>query len=323
MLRVNELNNAIILSEPEIRSVFLELGWKHVIDRVEETFIEEAKRQACSPAKTIIDIPEFENDFRVMPARMMKYPDFCGVKIISACTPCPKKFNLPLARGTYLLNDAETQNLLLIFDANLTTAIRTAAASAVAVRALSSPDSVYLGIIGCGQQAKFHVEAISAVRNIERVLLYDINEACTADLYHKLLPKIDVSCVDKEVLFRYCDIVVTLTPTREPHIFIEDIPERSMMMCAVGGDSEKKRELHYSLLDRTDNVCDSYDQVSHTGTIVDYKTKTGHDVELKSLGDILISRKYLDENKLIKLFLSTGVALQDLMMAIILWENIN
>jgi len=208
-----------------------------------------------------------------------------------------------------------------MFDSNLTTAYRTAAASAVAVRVLSKAGASTLGIIGCGQQAEFHIKAISAVRNIKRTLVYDINETCTTKLCERLNPVWNLKPSTKGQILNECDIVVTLTPTYEPHIFQGDIPDKDMVICAVGGDSEKKRELHHSILQFTDNFCDSLAQVSHTGTIVDANKSKAY-YRLNSLGNLMIGKCVYSNHRRVKIFLSTGVALEDLALGIMLYERV-
>ena len=56
-----------------------------------------------------------------------------------------------------------------MMNAGRLTAVRTAAASAVATRALAREDSSVLAIVGTGEQAEFHLEAMLAVRRIRAV----------------------------------------------------------------------------------------------------------------------------------------------------------
>lgn len=318
---VEELAGALILSEGDIERILAGLGWTHIIDSIAETFIKEAEGEVVCPPKTIIDIPIHKNDYRTMPAYMNKYSDFCGTKIISAC-PFNFERDLPLAMGIYVLNNAQTQEVLMICPANLLTAYRTAAATAVAVKELANDDAKVLGVIGCGQQAFFHIPAICAVRNIKEILIYDINER-SMDLLFSEFRDMPKRRSIKSVIFRKADIVVTLTPTTKPHIFTKDIPDREMLICAVGGDSENKIEFSPEVLTLVDYFCDSLEQAAHTG-IVSNAIERGYISRdnLKSLGSLMTGNSNFDESKKIKMFLSTGVALQDLAIAAQVWEKI-
>lgn len=319
---LDEFYGAKVLSGKEITAYLTAIGWKTIIDKVAETFTEEAKKKVFSPPKVVISLPKYNNDFRMMPSYMFKYPEFCGTKIISACTDNPAKHNLPLAMGTYLLNDAETQKPLMMFDATIPTAFRTAAATAVAVRELASKNARTLGIIGCGQQADYHIPAICAVRNIEEIYVNDLNEDSMDKLVNRFGEEYIISKEKKDFILKTSDIIVTLTPTTEPHIFIKDLPDnKDMLLCAVGGDAERKIEFEPAILNVVDHFCDSRAQAAHTGlvhrAIWEEIIVEGY---LRSLGDYMIGKAKLYDSKRIKMFLSTGVALQDLVVAILLYD---
>ena len=71
-----------------------------------------------------------------------------------------------------LLFDDTTGQPLCALECHALTRLRTAAASAVATRALARADCKSLAIIGCGDLAGIHIDAISVVRDIERVLVW-------------------------------------------------------------------------------------------------------------------------------------------------------
>lgn len=317
---LEDLHGTVVLTNKEIEAHLRASRWLTVIDKISETFIEEANGDIWSPPKMILPL-EWGNDFRIMPSRMNKYKYFVGEKTIGACSENCRRFNLPLAMGDYRLYHAPSMRCLLFFNANLTTAWRTAAASAVAVRELSRKGSNVLGVIGCGQQAYFHIPAIGAVRNITEVLVSDLDKEAIKNIIDKLGHVWNVREVGRQEIFDRSDIVVTLTPTKSPHIFRRDIPQRDLMLCAVGGDSEEKIEFDHKVLDVVDHFCDSYEQVAHTGSVHGYEEEIGK-CNLKSLGDLMIGKVALNNKKPVKMYLSTGVALQDLAMALLLWDRV-
>ena len=319
---LDEIHGSIVLSKEEMEAEFNEIGWLKVIDAVAETFIEEAYDRVISPPKTIMSFTECNNDFRMMPSYMAKYPDFCGTKVISACNDNPRKYGLPLTMGIYILNDKWTQKNLMIFDASVPTAWRTAAASAVGIRELSDPDSKVLSIVGCGHQAYYHIPAILAIRdNIEVVLINDINEK-NMDMLMSKMRNINIEKASKEKILAESDIMVTMTPTTKAHILTKDVPNRDMMICAIGGDSELKMEFEPSILKKVNHFCDSLEQVTHTGTVYNaLKDRIITKRSLKSLGNLMIGKEKFNKKK-VKMFFSTGVALEDLAMAILLYNNV-
>lgn len=320
MIPLKDLHNAYLIPESDIE-LFLEnkMGWRNIIEAIRETFISEARDKTDTPPKTIIDIPNWRNDYRMMPAYMHDYPQYIGSKIISCCSMGPEKHGIPLATGLYLLHDAETMKLLTIFDCNKTTAFRTAAATAVAVDVLSHKDSSILGILGCGQQAYYHIPAIASIRQIDTILLHDVNNDAAIKLADAF--KGDIRATSKRTVLAKSDILVTLTPTTRPHLFVKDLRQNpNVSFYAVGGDSERKIEWHPTVLRELDHYCDSLEQVVHTGT-VSSALRLGHvkEEDLKSLGDLMVGNEELEPGR--KMFISTGVALQDLILAIKIYEG--
>src|SRR5205085_8831345 len=102
-------------------------------------------------------------------------PPALGAKIVSVFRGNPSR-GLPTVTSTYVLADYQSGAPLAIMDGSFLTAIRTAAGSAVATRALARADASSLGVFGTGVQARFHVEAIRRVRALSRVLVCGTSE---------------------------------------------------------------------------------------------------------------------------------------------------
>ena len=133
------------------------------IEVVEQTMIRVAEGKANLPLRTVMDI-DGTNKLGVMPG-VLRDPTLYGVKVLSLFPGNPAK-GLSSHIGVVILFDAATGEPVVSMNADAITAIRTAAASAAATRALSRPDAQSLAIIGTGEQAETHIEAISSVRNI-------------------------------------------------------------------------------------------------------------------------------------------------------------
>ena len=120
------------------------------------------------------------------------------------------------------------------------TRLRTAAASAVAAKYASREDSHVMSIIGCGAQAAPHVDALAAVRPIDRVLVFDVDADRAAAFARAMRARhgIDVNAVDDyRQAARASDIIVTCTPSRDPILSADDLPP-GVFVAAVGADSE-------------------------------------------------------------------------------------
>src|SRR5437879_2830453 len=126
----------------------------------------------CETRQLLRSILHFEDGrmFGVMPGAMGEAAAF-GAKVISVF---PQNFaaGLPSHQGVVLVFDPQTGALACVADAGEVTAIRTAAASAVATDALARPDARRLALLGYGEQAATHLRAISKVRALESVTVW-------------------------------------------------------------------------------------------------------------------------------------------------------
>ena len=152
-----------------------------------------------------------------------------------------------------VLADVQTGKPLLLSELTLTTALRTAATSALAARALARPDSRVMALIGNGAQSEFQALAFQHLLGIEEVRLFDVDPAATAKLMHnlqgtglKLVP-----CASTAAAVRGADIVTTVTADKtNATILSGDMIEPGMHINGVGGDCPGKTELHRDVLTR-------------------------------------------------------------------------
>jgi ornithine cyclodeaminase len=125
--------------------------------------------RVVSPERTVMSVNPATR-LGLMPGAMSDLGRF-GIKVVSLSSDAPK-YGLPSHQGLMLLFDDVTGRPLAALDTHALTRLRTAAASAVATRALARPDAKTLAIIGCGDLAAPHIDAICAVRPIRRVVLW-------------------------------------------------------------------------------------------------------------------------------------------------------
>lgn len=140
-----------------------------------------------------------------------------AVKLLSDM-PFNRAAGLPTQRSTIMLMSAETGECTAVLDGRLITAIRTAAASAVATAHLARESATSLGLIGAGTLAVEHTRAIARVRPVEKVFVWSRSTA-TVDAFRGRVADLDVSVEYAESprhVFGNADIVCTLTPSKDP-----------------------------------------------------------------------------------------------------------
>ena len=154
-----------------------------------------------------------------------------------------------------VLADVPTGLPLLISELTLTTALRTAATSAVAARALARPGSRVMALIGNGAQSEFQALAFHHLLGIEEIHLYDIDPAATAKLVRNLRANPDATGLRLRVFgstleaVRDADIVTTVTADKtNATIITAGMLKAGTHLNAVGGDCPGKTEIHADVL---------------------------------------------------------------------------
>jgi len=157
-----------------------------------------------------------------------------------------------------VLADVETGYPLLLCELTLTTALRTAATSALAARHMARPDSRVMALIGNGAQSEFQAIAFHDMLGIEELRLYDVDPEATAKLERNLaalsLPGLKlVRAASTAAAVAGADIVTTVTADkRNATILTPEMIAPGMHVNAVGGDCPGKTELHRQILERPD-----------------------------------------------------------------------
>jgi ornithine cyclodeaminase len=158
---------------------------------------------------------------------------------------------LPTVMAFGVLADVDTGAPRLLSELTLTTAIRTAAMSAVAARALARPESRVMALIGNGAQSEFQALAFRDLLGIHTLRVYDIDPAATGKLVANLTDQqLDVIvCTSAADAARGADIITTVTADKvNATILTQDMVTRGTHINAVGGDCPGKTELEANVL---------------------------------------------------------------------------
>ncbi len=150
------------------------------------------------------------------------------------------------------LAEVETGYPLLLSELTLATALRTAATSVVAARALARANSRVMALIGCGAQAEFQALAFHHLLGIEQLRCYDIDNQAMDKLQRNLAGQASLTlirCDSTAEAVRGSDIVTTVTADKAlATIITPDMIAPGMHLNALGGDCPGKTELHADVL---------------------------------------------------------------------------
>jgi ornithine cyclodeaminase/alanine dehydrogenase len=211
----------LYLSQGDVEAVDLQMA--EIIELVETAFREKGEHRVEMPPKPGIHPGEGDNFIHAMPAYIPAM-NSAGMKWVSGF-PGNHKRGLPYITGLLILNDPETGLPISVMDCVWITAMRTAAATAVAARQLAQPDASTLGILGCGVQGTTNTEALSVLFPIAKVMAYDVRPEAVAAFAQDVSDRLDLEVVPVETpseAVTGCDMVVTAGPIlKVPHATIQ------------------------------------------------------------------------------------------------------
>jgi ornithine cyclodeaminase/alanine dehydrogenase-like protein (mu-crystallin family) len=156
-----------------------------------------------------------------------------------------------------VLFDTERAELAAVIEADRLGQLRTGAASGVAAKYLAKQGATTLGVLGCGWQAESQVQAIrAAVPTIERVVAY----CRTSERLERFCAALGAEPAESHSEAGEQEIVVTATTSKDPVLRGEWL-RAGALVCAIGANEPRARELDNVVLERAHFVCcDSREQ---------------------------------------------------------------
>jgi len=292
-----------------------------VIDAVEGAFGAYARGDVVMPAKSYVDLPQYNGDFRSMPAYVATDEwDAAAVKWVNVHADNPETYDLPTVLGTIIYSDPANAFPLSLMDGTHVTRKRTGAAAAVATDYLAVDDARSMGLVGAGVQSYTQLEAISQIRDIEEVVVADQRTEAVQEFVDHFSDRFDVRGGSIEEA-AHCDVLSTVTPVEEP--IVHSVGERTHVN-AIGADAAGKHEIADEILLDAKLVIDDYAQSPHSGEInVPWSAGVLSDEDLHAeLGDIVIGEKEgRTPDDSVTVFDSTGLAIQDVATAHVAYEG--
>lgn len=169
-----------------------------------------------APERIIAPLADGASYFILMPGFSLD-SEVYGAKVVSL-HPANPASGRPAVQGFVTLFDAQTGTPAALIDGAEITRIRTAAASALAARALARPDARSHGILGAGVQAASHLEAMACVRSIDRVVVWARNREKARQFATEQSERhgIEVCALESAEKAAACDIVSVVTNSPEP-----------------------------------------------------------------------------------------------------------
>ena len=260
--------------------------------------------------------------FALMPAAMSERGVF-GAKLVSVYRhPDGSKAH----EGVVLLFDPASGTPVCLADAGEVTAIRTAAASAVATEALARPDAETLAILGTGRQAAAHAAAITKVRDLRQVRIWGRSPARAKAFAAELAPLlgVEVQAMALDEALAGADIVCTVTSATDPILSAAQVSPGTHVNV-VGSSGPGQAEIANDLVAAGRFVVDHREHVlAHGGEFLRARSAglVGDDHIVAEIGEVLAgTTPGRTSASQITIYKSLGHAAQDLAAAAWLYQS--
>ena len=280
-------------------------------DAVRDAFVAHARGEwTMQPKLYVTNYPA--GDFRAMPALGGGH---ALLKWVTSFPGNPAR-GLPTVSGIVVLSNAETGVVEAILDAGSVTALRTGAAAGIAADVLGRSDAATAAVVGVGINGRAAVRTLLA--RGRQVTVWDVDQARAEEVAEQLGVRVAASRADALA----ADLLVTVTPGKE--ILLEEGSlQPGQHVSLMGADGPGKAEIAVAEIARAAIFCDEWEQASHGGELA-AAVEAGaiSRADVRELGAVLTGtspgRESDDE---ITIFDSTGLAIQDLAIAIAAWDR--
>lgn len=263
--------------------------------------------RVVQPLRTVMDIPAEQGYFFLKPALTA---DALATKLITLIPGNPAR-GLPTLLATIVLMDPSTGRTLAVMDGTWITELRTAAVSAVAVDALTSPGPKVVAMLGSGALARTHALALRAVRPVSEIRVWSRDPGnvarCAAEIG-------GVACATAEAAVRGADIVCTVTNATEP-VLRGAWLKPGAFVAAVGAPRPTWRELDDDAM-RHLLIADSRHSAEHeAGDVIDSGAKVAAEI-----GEILGGTQPAPPAGTTLVFKALGQAVEDALAARLVYD---
>jgi alanine dehydrogenase len=282
------------------------------VEAVRDAFVAYARGEWTMPPKTYV--PAYPaGDFRAMPALG---GGFALLKWVTSFPGNPAR-GLPTVSGLVLVSSAEDGRLVALLDAAAVTAVRTGAAAVLAAETLGRPDAATAAVVGAGVNGE--AAALTFAARGRTPLVWDVDLDRAGEVARRAGGHVAASL--EEALA--ADLLVTVTPGREVLLPAGSL-RPGQHVSLMGADGPGKAEIAVEELARAHLFCDDWEQASHGGELAAAaRCGIATRATVTELGEVLRDtargRHGADE---ITVFDSTGLALQDLAVALVALERV-
>ena len=291
--------------------------------------VEEMFRQLGTgklPPPGILGIKSQRGGLHIKAALLPGGRDYIVAKLNTNFPRNRAEYELPTIQGLIVVCDGANGRPLAVLDSIDITIKRTAAASAVAAKYLARPDSAVATICGCGQQAAAQLRAICTVLPLKMIYAFDVDSTAAENFAVALTEELGLAIDatrDLPSALQRSDVCITGTTATEFFVRKEDVPP-GMFIAAVGADDSHKQEIDPALMASSKVVADNFDQsctIGDTHHAIAAGLMRKEDVYAELSAIVAGKKPGRTSDDEITIFDSTGIALEDAVAAVAVYEK--
>lgn len=307
----------IYFSSDEMASA---LPLDRAIGDVEQAFIDYGRGCIQPAGRLTVRLSSQGDSSLILPAIDTRRQYF-GFKQAATVTGNAKR-NLPTVLSQYFLYDLLTGEPLAIMDFLGMTNLKTGAAAAIATKYLARPDAKVVGVIGSGALAKSVLFAISRIRKVEKVIVFDLDPKQAEGFSRFMQEKLDIECgvaPTSQACTSGSDILCTCTTSQRPVLAGENLPP-GCHVNAMGSYKIDMQELDEVTVNRAAKIITDIpeDTLKEAGDLISLKNRNN----VVALDDIICGRsRGRQSRREITLYESIGFSVMDLALAISAYED--
>jgi ornithine cyclodeaminase/alanine dehydrogenase-like protein (mu-crystallin family) len=232
------------------------LSMAEAIRAVKEAFLQLSNGQAIVPLRTPMALTDRDGGALFMPVYLPESEQI-GLKAVSVFAENPRK-GLPVIHALLLIMDGRDGRPLAVMDGESLTALRTGAASGLATDLLARREARVAAVIGAGVQGRTQLEAVCAVRPIERAYAIDLDQDKAETFAREMSDRlaIPVAAAEETGALPHCDVLCTATPATRP-VFSDQLLKPGVHINAVGSYQPEMCEIPRETVVRARVIVDS------------------------------------------------------------------
>lgn len=312
----------LMLSRSDIKGL---ITMPEAIEALRRAFGEFSRGEAAMPVRSVILAPQHDGWFGIMPAYLFG-SQAMGLKSVTVYKQNPSK-GIPAVLGVILLLDPTTGVPLAVMEAGYLTGVRTAAASGVATSVLARQDTSELALLGAGVQGRHHLTAMTTVRPIQKVRVFDVSRD-NAEWFRQEMQPTTSAIIEivgsPEEAIRGADVVVATSTSKTPIIKYPWL-KPGAHINGVGSHSPDAREIAGEVIARARVVVDSREAaLTEAGDLLIPIAEGLVTAEQLSdeLGEVLEGMKPgRTSPDQITVYKSVGIAIQDMAVAKLVYQK--